>query len=102
MADTTGPLTQAATPRWGTLAASLWATAVASAPALRSRNFRLFWLGQAISLIGTSLQAVAEGWLIYHLTHSTFWLGMAGFLALLPVLPISLVGGILIDRMPRR
>ncbi|MCX6043782.1 MAG: MFS transporter [Chloroflexi bacterium] len=72
------------------------------APALRSRNFRLFWIGQTISLIGTSLQVVAEGWLIYQLTHSTFWLGMTSFLALLPVLPISLVGGILIDRMPRR
>ena len=71
-------------------------------PALRSRNFRLFWLGQLVSVIGTSVQVVAEGWLIYNLTGSTFWLGMVGFLALLPVLPVSLLGGLLIDRVPRR
>jgi MFS family permease len=72
------------------------------APALQSRNFRLFWLGQSASLLGTSLQVVAEGWLIYNLTQSTFWLGAVGFIALLPVVPISLLGGILIDRVPRR
>ncbi|HMR64872.1 MAG TPA: MFS transporter, partial [Anaerolineae bacterium] len=76
-----------------------WATI---SPALRSRNFRLFWFGQTISTIGTSLQVVAEGWLIYHLTNSTFWLGMVGFIGLLPVVPISLLGGMLIDRVPRR
>jgi len=96
MADPIGPSVQDHRPPLGGLSAS------AMAPALRSRNFRLFWIGQTISLIGTSLQVVAEGWLIYQLTHSTFWLGMTSFLALLPVLPISLVGGILIDRMPRR
>jgi predicted MFS family arabinose efflux permease len=71
-------------------------------PALRSRNFRLFWLGQLISVIGTSVQVVAEGWLIYDITGSTFWLGMVGLLGLLPVLPVSLLGGLLIDRVPRR
>jgi predicted MFS family arabinose efflux permease len=71
-------------------------------PALRSRNFRLFWLGQLVSVIGTSVQVVAEGWLIYDLTGSTFWLGAVGLLGLLPVLPVSLVGGLLIDRLPRR
>jgi MFS family permease len=81
------------------LPAPAWA---AIAPALQSRNFRLFWLGQTASLIGTSLQVVAEGWLIYNLTASTFWLGMVGFIALVPVVPISFLGGILIDRMPRR
>ncbi len=72
------------------------------APALRSRNFRLFWLGQLVSVVGTSIQTVAEGYLVYEITQSTFWLGMVGLLALLPVLPISLVGGLLIDRFPRR
>jgi MFS family permease len=52
--------------------------------------------------VGTSLQVVAEGWLIYEITGSTFWLGMVSFIALLPVIPISLLGGVLIDRMPRR
>ncbi|MFN2107293.1 MAG: MFS transporter [Candidatus Promineifilaceae bacterium] len=72
------------------------------APALRSRNFRLFWLAQTISTIGTSLQVIAEGYLIYEITDSTFWLGAVGFIALLPVVPISLVGGVLIDRLARR
>jgi predicted MFS family arabinose efflux permease len=71
-------------------------------PALRSRNFRLFWLGQLVSVVGTSVQVVAEGWLVYEITGSTFWLGMVGLLGLLPVLPLSLIGGLLIDRVPRR
>lgn len=82
-------------PHWGARGATI-------APALRSRNFRLFWLAQIISNTGTALQVVAEGWLIYDLTGSTFWLGMVGFIGLLPVVPISLLGGILIDRLPRR
>lgn len=72
------------------------------APALKSRNFRLFWLAQIISTIGTSLQVVAEGWLIYQVTESTLWLGLVGFFGLLPVVPISLLGGVLIDRVSRR
>lgn len=72
------------------------------APALESSNFRLFWVAQLLSTIGTSLQVVAEGWLIYRLTESTFWLGAVGFMALLPVLPLSFLGGVLIDRWPRR
>lgn len=74
----------------------------ALAPALRSRNFRLFWFAQIISTIGTSLQVISEGYLIYDITDSTFWLGAVGFISLLPVLPISLAGGVLIDRVPRR
>lgn len=74
----------------------------AVAPALKSRNFRLFWLAQIISTIGTSLQVIGEGYLIYDLTESTFWLGAVGFISLLPVVPISLAGGVLIDRVPRR
>ena len=81
---------------------SLRESILRSAPALKSRNFRLFWGGQLVSTIGTSLQVVAEGWLIYNITESTFWLGMVGLLALIPVLPISLLGGVLIDRAPRR
>lgn len=72
------------------------------APALRSRNFRLFWLAQLISTIGTSLQVVVEGWLVYQVTDSTLWLGLVGFIALLPVVPIAFLGGVLIDRLPRR
>ncbi len=72
------------------------------APALRSRNFRLFWLAQLISTIGTSLQVVVEGWLVYQVTDSTLWLGLVGFIGLLPVVPISLLGGVLVDRVPKR
>jgi len=84
------------------LSTKRWAWLFSWAPALHSRNFRLFWLGQLVSVIGTSVQVVAEGWLIYSLTESTLWLGMVGFLALLPVIPISFAGGVLIDRVPRR
>ncbi len=72
------------------------------APALQSRSFRLFWLAQIISTIGTSLQVIGEGYLIYEITDSTFWLGAVGFISLIPVVPISLAGGVLIDRVPRR
>jgi MFS family permease len=74
----------------------------ALAPVIHSRNFRLFWLAQIISTIGTSLQVIAEGYLVFEKTESTFWLGAVGFIALLPVVPISLAGGVLIDRWPRR
>ena len=72
------------------------------APALRSRNFRLFWIGQSVSTMGTFLQVVAESWLIYQLTGSTLWLGVLGVVGLLPVVPIALLGGVLADRFPRR
>ena len=72
------------------------------APALRSRNFRLFWMAQLISTIGTSLQVVVEGWLVYQVTDSTLWLGLVGFIGLLPVVPIAFLGGVVIDRVPRR
>jgi MFS family permease len=72
------------------------------APALRSRNFRLFWVGQIVSLMGTFLQTVAESWLIYQLTGSTLLLGAIGFISLLPVVPISFLGGVVVDRVPRR
>lgn len=72
------------------------------APVLHSRNFRLFWLAQIISTVGTSLQVIAEQYLVFDKTESTFWLGAVGFIALLPVVPISLAGGVLIDRVPRR
>jgi len=75
---------------------------LALAPALRSRNFRLFWIAQLISTIGTSLQVVVEGWLVYQVTDSTLWLGLVGFVGLLPVVPLALLGGVLIDRVPRR
>lgn len=72
------------------------------APALRSRNFRLLWQAQIVSTMGTFLQVVAENWLLYDLTGSTLLLGAVGFLGLIPVVPIALLGGVIIDRVPKR
>ena len=71
-------------------------------PALASRNFRLFWVAQLVSTTGTFLQYLAERWLIYELTGSTLMLGLISFAGLLPVVPVSILGGYLIDRVPRR
>lgn len=69
---------------------------------LRSRNFRLFWFGQLISLIGSSMQTIGLTWLVLELTHSALLLGLLGTLQLLPVLLFSLFGGVFVDRWPRR
>src|SRR6266581_5689397 len=70
--------------------------------ALRHRNFRLFWGGQLISLIGTWMQTIGQAWLVLELTHSAWWLGLVGALQFLPVMLLSLFGGVLADRLPKR
>ncbi len=70
--------------------------------ALRHRNFRLFFIGQFISLIGTWMQRIAQAWLVLNLTHSPFLLGLVGALQWLPVLFLSLVGGVIADRVSKR
>src|SRR3989440_3565788 len=70
--------------------------------ALRHRNFRLFWTGQLISLIGTWMQTTGQAWLVLELTHSALLLGLVGALQFLPVLILSLFGGVLADRVPKR
>lgn len=70
--------------------------------ALRHRNFRLFWFGQIVSLTGTWMQTVAQSWLVYKLTNSPFMLGLVNVVGLLPVLPISLLAGVISDRFSRR
>src|SRR5690348_13952556 len=69
--------------------------------ALRHRNFRLFFGGQLISLIGTWMQNVAQSWLVYRLTGSSALLGMVGFAGQIPVLLISPLGGAIADRHSR-
>ena len=69
---------------------------------LRHRNFRLFWIGQVISLTGTWMHQAAQGWLVYKLTDSPFFLGLTGTAASLPILLFTLVGGVLVDRYPKR
>jgi MFS family permease len=70
--------------------------------ALRNREFRLFWFGQIISLSGTWMQSVAQGWLVYSLTKSPFYLGLVAAAASLPILLFSLIGGVIADRFPKR
>ncbi len=69
---------------------------------LRIRNFRLFFFGQSISLIGTWIHTTAQRWLLYELTHSAFYLGILGAVSSLPVLLFSLPAGYLADSLPKR
>ena len=70
--------------------------------ALRHTNFRLFFCGQLISLIGTWMQPVAESWLIYRLTGSSLLLGTVAFASQIPVFLLMPVGGIVADHYDRR
>ncbi|HWR97066.1 MAG TPA: MFS transporter, partial [Candidatus Methanoperedens sp.] len=70
--------------------------------ALRHRNYRLFWISQLVSLTGTWMHAVAQGWLVLELTDQPFWLGAVGAANTLPVLAFSLLGGVAADRFPKR
>jgi MFS family permease len=70
--------------------------------ALRHRNFRLFFGGQLVSLIGTWMQSVAQSWLIYRLTGSAVLLGAVGFTSQFPVFLLAPIGGLVADRFPRR
>jgi len=70
--------------------------------ALAHRNFRLFFIGQGISLVGTWLQNVGEGWLILTLTNSPFYVGLTAALSSLGVLLFSLYAGVIADRVDKR
>ncbi len=67
-------------------------------PAFKSKNYRYYFIGQLISLAGTWLQVVAEGWLVLTLTNSAFLIGIVAACATLPTLFFSLFGGVIIDR----
>jgi MFS family permease len=69
--------------------------------ALRYRNYRLFFSGQLISLIGTWMQSVAQSWLVYRLTGSSLLLGLVGFAGQIPVFLLAPVGGMVADRRSR-
>ena len=71
-------------------------------PALRSRNYRLFFAGQLISLTGTWMQQIAMVWLAYRLTDSAAVLGLVGFASQIPILLFSTVAGVWNDRVDRR
>jgi predicted MFS family arabinose efflux permease len=70
--------------------------------AFHYRDFRLMWFGACTSSIGTWMQIVAQGWLIYRLSHSAFLLALDQFLGGIPIFLFSLIGGVVADRMERR
>jgi MFS family permease len=70
--------------------------------ALQHRNFRLFWYGQLISLVGTWMQQVAQQWLVYRITDSPSKLSIVAAASTLPVLFLSLWAGVFVDRFPKR
>ena len=66
------------------------------------RDFRVLWFGAFTSTVGTWMQKVAQSWLVFDLTHSSFFLGLDDFLGQLPILLFTLVGGVIADRHDRR
>jgi MFS family permease len=72
------------------------------ARAFRHRNYRLFFSGQLVSLIGTWMQAVAQAWLVLQLTGDPFLLGLVAAMQFLPVMVLGLFGGLIADALPKR
>ncbi len=70
--------------------------------AMRHRNFQLYFGGQLISNIGTWMQIIAQGWVVYQIGHSELTLGLVAFASAIPVLVISPWAGVVVDRMSRR
>jgi len=70
--------------------------------AFQYRDFRLMWVGACTSSIGTWMQIVAQGWLVYRLSHSAFLLALDQFLGGIPIFLFSLIGGVIADRVERR
>jgi MFS family permease len=70
--------------------------------ALRHRNYRLFFAGQLVSLVGTFLSQVATLWLVFRLTRNPWWLGVAGFAGQIPMFLLTPFGGVWVDRWNRQ
>src|SRR3954466_7170458 len=70
--------------------------------ALQSPNYRLWFIGQLVSMVGTWMQITAQGFLVFQLTHSTAYLGYVGFASGVPSLLFMLFGGVIADRVARR
>jgi MFS family permease len=79
-----------------------WVVGLPMFRSLKHRNYRLFFFGQLISLMGTWMQNIGQAWLIYQLTHSSVWLGTIGFLTSVPVLLFSTFGGSLADKISKK
>ena len=65
------------------------------------RNFRIFWIGQTLSLVGTWMQTMAQGWLALELTDNAFLVGLVASVGSLPILLLSFAAGVLVDRTDR-
>ena len=70
--------------------------------ALTNSNYRYFWLGQCVSLIGTWMQSIGQTWLVYSLTNSPLLLGVLGAMQYLPVTILTLFAGVWIDKFPKK
>ncbi len=77
-------------------------SALAFLKVFRHRNYRLFFSGQLVSLMGTWITNVTQGWLVYSLTHSPLLLGVTSFAGSVPVFFFSAFGGAISDRFDRR
>lgn len=75
--------------------------AISTFNAFRSRNYRLYFTGQSVSLIGTWMQKTAVSWVVYTLTHSKFMLGVTLFATMFPSFLLSFIGGVVSDRYNR-
>jgi len=91
-----------ATPELDTVAPRRKARRPATFRSLRHRNYRLWFFGQGVSLIGTWMQTMAQQVLVYRLTNSATALGAVNFISLIPLVPLALWGGSLSDRISRR
>ena len=94
-----GPSPEAGRPRTAEEPPSFWRRTFA---ALQHRNYRLWFLGQLVSLVGTWMQITAQSFLVFQLTHSTAYLGYVGFASGLPSWLFMLYGGVIADRVSRR
>mgnify|MGYP003346667198 FL=1 len=70
--------------------------------AFQYRDFRLMWMGACTSSIGTWMQSLAQSWLVYQLSKNPFYSGLDAFLGQIPIMLLSLVGGVMTDRHDRR
>lgn len=80
---------------------SIFRTLLTGFQALSIRNYRLYWLGQLVSLTGTWMQTTAQGWLVLQLTESPLAIGLVTMFQFLPALLLSLFGGAIADRLPK-
>jgi len=101
--DSTTAYIQGESPELSVGENSKWVRRIMNAfPAFSSRNYQLYFSGQFFSLIGTWLQAIAEGWLVLQMTNSAFLIGLVASLGTLPTFMFSLVGGVLVDHFPKK